>query len=76
MPCKYLTTEIEIVPGGTEVGGSIMPQKISKLACKLGRKPDLLFWASKCNKTQFNGPCWFWLEEHGSTEDVQFIKDI
>ena len=74
MTCKYLSTETRIIPGNVEVGGPITPQKTSMPACKLKRKPGILFWAKKCNETPRNGPCWFWIEEHGKAQDIQFAK--
>ena len=70
MSCKYLTAGF--IFGESEVGGSLLPQRISASACKVGRKPDTIGWATKCGKTSAEGPCWFWLEQHGDKPDLQF----
>jgi hypothetical protein len=62
----------KITPGGTEVGSSPFPYAIDSPICKLGRKPDILFWGTKCNDTPYNGPCWLWVDENGSQVDVEF----
>jgi hypothetical protein len=73
MTCKFLSTSKRIMPGGTEIGGSPLPYAIDMPICKLGRKPDILFWASKCNETPQEGLCWFWIEENGNQAmDVKF----
>jgi len=72
MTCKYLTTTTKIIPGGSEVGGSLTPQGITVPACKLSRKPVITFWASKCKETDHDGPCWYWIEEHGNMPDLEF----
>jgi len=74
MTCKCLTTKFVIIPGGSEVGGPITPQSRPMPECKLRRQPDDLFWPTKCNETPSDGPCWFWIEEHGSQSDLDFQK--
>jgi len=75
MACKYLAKITKIIPGGSEVGGPIFPQKRLENECLLGRKPDILFWPKKCSNTPPEGPCWFWLEEYGrATPDLQFAE--
>jgi hypothetical protein len=76
MACKCLTTTINIIPGGSEVGGPLTPQGMPVLACKLGRRPDIQFWASRCNKTPTEGLCWFWIEERGNVPDLEFARCI
>ena len=75
MACKYFTTTIKVAPGGSQVGGPITPQGITVPICRLGRKPDTVGWPSQCDETPTNGPCWYWIEEHGSAPDLKFAKN-
>lgn len=72
MACKYLVSTIKIIPGGTEVGGPLTPQGMSVTVCRLGRDAGYTGWQSKCDGTPANGPCWYWVEEHGSSPDLKF----
>lgn len=71
MTCKYLTTKNKQLP--PEIGGSPLPQPPVKFpACGLGRVPDTIGWSGKCQTTNPNGPCWFWIEEQGTKPDPDF----
>lgn len=72
MTCKFFTISKKIVSGRTEIGGSPLPHAMDVPACKLGRKPDTLFWGNKCSETSHNGPCWFWIDENGNQVDIEF----
>lgn len=71
MPCKCLTGTTRSKP--VEIGDSINPQPpITIPACSLGRDPGVIGWASRCEATPKDGPCWFWKEEHPGQPDSEF----
>lgn len=72
MACKYFTTTIKVIPGGAEIGGSPLPRGTKWPACGIGRQPVILFWAKRCKQTAEEGPCWWWIEEHGEIPDPEF----
>lgn len=72
MSCKHLTTGFTTIPGGSEIGGSLLPQRVPVPACRLGRKPNTTGWATVCDKTPLEGPCWFWIEVHRDEPDLKF----
>ena len=75
MTCKYLSKRTVLMP--PEVGGSPVPSATTEPACRLGREPGIIGWAHKCEETPENGPCWYWVEEHGtSTPDRKFDNSL
>ncbi len=73
MTCKYLGEQHTIIPGGREVGGPLTPSVGPKVPyCKAGRNPTDWGWQGRCQKTNENGPCWFWVEEHVDEPDPAF----
>jgi hypothetical protein len=64
MSCKHLTQETVTMP--PEIGGPPTPGASSTPACRLGRNPDIIGWATQCENTPHNGPCWFWITEYGA----------
>lgn len=74
MTCQFYVTAKKVVQGGTEIGGSSLPHAVDVRQCKLGRKPDILFWGGKCAETAHDGPCWFWVDEKGNQPDTEFNR--
>jgi hypothetical protein len=72
MACKYLKTTVKVIPGDTEIGDSLFPRGEKWPACKLDRQPDIIGWATRCDQTAEEGPCWWWVEEHGEIRDPRF----
>jgi hypothetical protein len=70
MTCKYLTKTMKA--WSQETGSSIHPQMREEPICAKGRQQTTVFWASRCEKTPEEGPCWWWIDEHGDTPDPAF----
>ena len=74
MACQFFTIAKKVVQGGKEIGDLPLPHTVDMPICKLGRKPDELNWAGKCNQTAFEGPCWFWTDEKGNKSVLEFTR--
>ena len=74
MTCQFYVMAKKVVEGGMEIGGSSLPHAVNMPQCKLGRKPDELFWAKKCTETLYEGPCWYWLDIRGNQPDTEFER--
>jgi hypothetical protein len=72
MTCQCLSSAKIEMPGGTEIGGTPMPNAVERPICNIRRKPDLYAWAGKCNQTPHEGPCWFWVDKNGNQPDIEF----
>ena len=71
MSCKYLGKVRRRAPD--EVGGrSGLPSYWEDFTCRLGREPNAMFGASKCQETAGQGSCWPWQELHPDVPDEQF----
>ena len=72
MTCEHLTeTTYE---GPVEISaGSPYPKRVKTFACGIaGMQPDTLGWASKCQETASEGPCWWWAKYHAGKPDLDF----
>jgi hypothetical protein len=74
MSCKHLINSSGIIPGDAETGGSLLPERVHTLACRLDRRPHLMGWATKCRETPREGPCWFWVQMHKDKPDLLFLR--
>ena len=71
MTCKFLIKREDVMP--PEIGGPLTQEVILVDDCKLKRDPRQVGWITNCQNTLANGPCWYWVEEHGaSTADHEF----
>lgn len=74
MACKYLGSKSYRIT--QEVGGSIHPEFVPNVpACQLNRlnRPGAVIGeVAGCENTESNGPCWWWLKEHGDKPDPRF----
>jgi len=64
MTCIFLTKRQKVMP--PEIGGSLTPNVILVDGCELGRDPGQIGWITNCENTPTNGPCWYWVDEHGT----------
>jgi len=73
MSCKYLTKKH--LPMHPEIGGSPYPSFTEVPSCRLGRlnRPDSVIGeAKRCHETPYDGPCWWWIEEHPDITDEKY----
>ncbi len=70
MTCKYLNKTKKRLRA--VIGGSAFPRTREEPICTLGRQPAIIGWASRCEETSEQGPCWWWLRENGEVADPHF----